>query len=48
MSGNTHVNLSFYGNVVHEKKYLNDPILFLHSCDYPPFEEDLWPFIWTI
>jgi hypothetical protein len=23
------------------RKYLNDPTLFLHFCDYPPFEEDL-------
>jgi hypothetical protein len=23
------------------RNYLNDPTLFLHFCDYPPFEEDL-------
>jgi hypothetical protein len=23
------------------RKYLNDPTLFLHFCDYLPFEEDL-------
>jgi hypothetical protein len=23
------------------RKYLNDLTLFLHFCDYPPFEEDL-------
>jgi hypothetical protein len=23
------------------RKYLNDPTLYLHFCDYPPFEEDL-------
>jgi hypothetical protein len=23
------------------RKYSNDPTLFLHFCDYPPFEEDL-------
>jgi hypothetical protein len=28
------------------RKYLNDPTLFLHFCDYPTFEEDL-DFIWT-
>jgi hypothetical protein len=27
--------------VVLEKNILNDPILFLHFCDYLPFEEDL-------
>jgi hypothetical protein len=27
------------------RRYLNDPTLFLHFCDYPPFEEDL-DFIW--
>jgi hypothetical protein len=32
MSGSFHVNLSFS---------LNDPILFLHVCDYLPFEEML-------
>jgi hypothetical protein len=31
------VNLSFYGTVVHEK-YLDDPTLFLHFCDYPPLK----------
>jgi hypothetical protein len=29
------------GPVVLEKKILNDPIPFLHFCDYLPFEEDL-------
>ena len=28
------------------RKYLNDPTLLLHFCDYPPFEEDL-DFIWV-
>jgi hypothetical protein len=23
------------------RRYLNDPTLFLHFCDYLPFEEDL-------
>jgi hypothetical protein len=23
------------------RNYLNDPTLFLHFCDYPPFKEDL-------
>jgi hypothetical protein len=23
------------------RNYLDDPTLFLHFCDYPPFEEDL-------
>jgi hypothetical protein len=34
----------FYGTVVHEKKYLNNPTLFLHFCDYPPLKRT-WPFI---
>jgi hypothetical protein len=40
-------SLSFSGPVVHTKKwflrrrFLNDPTLFLHFCDYLPFEEDL-------
>jgi hypothetical protein len=29
------------GPVVLEKKILNDPIPFLHFCDYLPFEKDL-------
>jgi hypothetical protein len=24
-----------------KRKYLNDPTLFLHFCDYTPIEEDL-------
>jgi hypothetical protein len=41
MSGSSHVNLRFYGTLVHEKKSLNDPTLFLYFCNYPPFKEDL-------
>jgi hypothetical protein len=33
------------GPVALEKKILNDPIPFLHFCDYLPFEEDLALFL---
>jgi hypothetical protein len=36
-----HVNLSFSGSVVLEKKILNDSTLFLHICNYFPFEKGL-------
>jgi hypothetical protein len=43
MLGSFHVNVSFSGAVVLERRYLNDPNLhvYLHFCDYLPFEEDL-------
>jgi hypothetical protein len=41
MKESFHVNISSSGSVVLEKKILNDPIPFLHFCDYLPFEEDL-------
>jgi hypothetical protein len=41
MSGSCPVNLSFSDLVVIEKRFSNDLTLFLYSCNYLPFEEDL-------
>jgi hypothetical protein len=41
MSESVHVNFSFSGPVILQKKKLNDPTLFWHFCNYLRFEEDL-------
>jgi hypothetical protein len=41
ISESFHVNMTYFGSVVLEKRILNDPTPFLHFCDYLQFEEDL-------
>ena len=41
ISESFHVNMSFSGSVVLEKKIFEWPTPFLHFCDYLPFEKDL-------
>jgi hypothetical protein len=41
MSECFHMKFSFSGFIVLQNKTLNDPTLFLHFCDYLPFEEGL-------
>jgi hypothetical protein len=41
ISGNIHVNMTYSGSVVLEKKIFKCPTPFLHFCHYLPFEKDL-------
>ena len=41
ISDSFHVNMTYSGSVTLEKKILNNPIPFLHFCDYLPFEVNL-------
>jgi hypothetical protein len=41
ISGSSHVNLSYFGSVVLEKKKFHWPNPYLHFCDYLPLDENL-------
>jgi hypothetical protein len=41
ISDSFHVNMTYSGSVVLEKKIFKWPHPFLHFCDHLPFEEDL-------